>query len=391
VVKKNLKIAVVGGGGHVGLPLSLILAKKGFFVHIIDTDKAKIGLLQKGVFPFMEEGGPELLRAVKNKIAFSSDPSPIAKSDVVILTIGTPVDDHLNPDLIPVYKSIDALKPYLRNGQVIILRSTLYPGTSEAIGLRLKQDGFRIGISFCPERIAQNVALRELEELPQIISGSDARALSVAKRVFSAIAPETLELSLTEAELAKLFTNSWRYIKFAVANQFYMMAEGQGLDFYKIRNAMMHRYKRAADFPSAGFAAGPCLFKDTMQLAAYTRQTFQLGNAAMLLNETLPEFLVDYAKRKYKLAGKKVGILGMAFKADSDDFRGSLAFKLRRLLVHEQAKVFCTDPFVSNPSFTSLETVLKCDVIFIGCPHTPYRKVNLKGKKVIDCWGFLKK
>ncbi len=392
MAKKNLQIAVVGGAGHVGLPLSLLLAKKGFAVTAIDTDKNKINLLQKGVFPFMEGGGPEMLKSLKGAdLSFTSQPAALAKSDAIILTIGTPTDIHMNPDLAMVYKSIDELKPYLRSGQVIILRSTLFPGTSEHIATALKLDGYRVGVSFCPERIAQNMALKELQEFPQIISASDKRSLEVARKVFSSFAPELIELSLTEAELAKLFTNAWRYIRFAVANQFYMIATGKGFNFAKIREAMMRNYKRAADFPQAGFAAGPCLFKDTMQLAAYTRQNFNLGNAAMLINETLPDFLVEQAKRTTSLAGKRVGILGMAFKPDCDDFRDSLAYKLRRLLVHENAKVLCTDPYIQNPTFTTLENVLKCDVIFIGCPHAVYKKIKLKGKKVIDCWGFVPK
>lgn len=392
MAKKNLKIAVVGGAGHVGLPLSLLLAKKGFSVVSIDTDRTKINLLQKGVFPFMEEGGPEMLKSLKDsQLTFTSEHRELASSDVIILTIGTPTDIHLNPDLTLVYKSVEELKPFLRRGQVIVLRSTLFPGTSDHIATALKLDGYQVGVSFCPERIAQNRALHELQEFPQIISGSDKRSLDVARRVFSSFAPELIELSLTEAELAKLFTNAWRYIRFAVANQFFMIATGKGMDFYKIRDAMTRHYKRAADFPQAGFAAGPCLFKDTMQLAAFTRQNFNLGNAAMLINETLPDFLVEQAKRKTTLAGKKVGILGMAFKPDCDDFRDSLAYKLRRLLVHENAKVFCTDPYIQNPRFTTLENVLKCDVIFIGCPHAVYKKIIWDKKKVFDCWGFVRR
>jgi len=189
--------------------------------------------------------------------------------------------------------------------------------------------------------------------------------------------------------LAKLFTNTWRYFRFAVANQFYMVAESKGLDFYRIRDAMTRNYPRAADFPGAGFAAGPCLFKDAMQLEAFHRQNFALGHSAMLINETLPEFLVDQAKRQYRLAGARVGILGMAFKADNDDHRESLAYKLRRLLTYENATVLCTDPFIQNPAFLPLEEVLtSAEVLFIGCPHSAYRSIDWTGRSVVDCWGM---
>lgn len=392
-----LRIAMVGGGGHVGLPLSLVLADKGFAIRVIDCDGRKIEALKEGVFPFLEEGGPELLtRLLQEKsteqLLFTTDSALVADSDVVILVVGTPVDEHMNPSLGPVYTVIEQIKPYLRDGQVAILRSTLFPGTSEKIRAALEEAGLKVGVCFCPERIAQGYALRELQEFPQIISGSNPAALAVARTVFSSLAPKLVELSMTEAELAKLFTNAWRYIKFAVANQFYMIAAEKGLDFYHIREAMVHDYERAADFPFAGFAAGPCLFKDTMQLAAYNRQNFALGNSAMLLNETLPDFLVERAKLSYSLKGMKVGILGMAFKPDNDDKRESLAYKLRKLLLYESAVVLCTDPYIQEQGFVSLETVLNsCELLFIGCPHRAYRSISFDKHHVIDCWGMVRK
>lgn len=392
-----LRIAVVGGGGHVGLPLSLSLADKGFPVTIIDCDAAKIEALKRGEFPFVEEGGQELLSTLLRQPApralrFSTESREVSAADAVILVVGTPVDEHMNPDLGPVHAVIGQIKPFLRDGQVLILRSTLFPGTSEKIRTELEGEGLKVGICFCPERIAQGYALRELRELPQIISGSNAAALAVARSVFSALTAKLVELSMTEAELAKLFTNSWRYIKFAVANQFYMIAVEKGLDFYRIRDAMVQDYGRAADFPFAGFAAGPCLFKDTMQLAAYNRQHFALGHAAMLLNETLPDFLVERAKSAYTLNGLRVGILGMAFKADNDDKRESLAYKLRKLLVYENATVLCTDPYIQDPGFVPLETVLSsCELIFIGCPHSAYRSIKFDKQHVIDCWGTVRR
>ncbi len=386
-----MRIAVVGGGGHVGLPLSLILVDCGFEVVIIDTDAAKIEKLKQGCFPFLDQGGPELLKKHMDnpRLRYSTVPAPIKECDVVILTVGTPVDEHLNPRLNSVYGVIDDMRQYLAPGQVMILRSTLFPGTSEVIHNRLKAWGLDVGVCFCPERVAQGKAVEECRKLPQIISGSDARSIAVARGIFSSFGIEVIELSMTEAELAKLFTNTWRYFRFAVANQFYMVAESKGLDFYRIRDAMTRNYPRAADFPGAGFAAGPCLFKDAMQLEAFHRQNFALGHSAMLINETLPEFLVDQAKRQYRLAGARVGILGMAFKADNDDHRESLAYKLRRLLTYENATVLCTDPFIQNPAFLPLEEVLtSAEVLFIGCPHSAYRSIDWTGRSVVDCWGM---
>jgi len=387
----TLKIAVVGGGGHVGLPLSLLLAEQGFAVTIIDRDVAKLDMLRQGHFPFMEEGGEALLQAAQRRqLTLTAEAKEIANCEVIILVVGTPVDEHMNPDLSTVHAVIADIRPHLRDGQVIILRSTLFPGTSEKIHAALQAKGRRVGVCFCPERIAQGQALRELREFPQIISGSDPAALAMARRIFSTLTPTLVELDMTEAELAKLFTNTWRYIKFAVANQFYTIAAEKGLDFYRIREAMMREYPRAVDFPQAGFAAGPCLFKDTMQLAAYNRQHFALGHAAMLVNETLPNFLVEQAKHRHRLSDLRVGVLGMAFKPNNDDPRESLAYKLRRLLLYENATVLCTDPYIKDPSFVLLETMLNsCKLIFIGCPHAVYRNLDFKGKDVVDCWGFV--
>ncbi len=389
--KDGFRIAVVGGGGHVGLPLSLLLVDSGFEVVIIDTDAAKLEKLQQGHFPFLDEGGPEMLKKHMGnpRLRYSSVPEPIRDCDAIILTVGTPLDEHLNPHLASVYDVIDQIRPYLRNGQVMILRSTLFPGTSQTIQRRLASWGLEVGVCFCPERIAQGKALEESRKLPQIISGSDARSMAVARRVFSSFAVEVIELEMTEAELAKLFTNTWRYLKFAVANQFYMVAEAKGLDFYRIRDAMTRHYPRAQDFPGAGFAAGPCLFKDAMQLEAFNRSNFALGHSAMLINETLPEFLVDQARRTHKLDGMRVGILGMAFKADNDDSRESLAYKLRKLLVYENATVLCTDPFIQDPAFLPVEKVLEsAQLIFIGCPHSAYRTIDWGGRAIVDCWGL---
>ena len=387
----DYRVGVVGGAGHIGLPLSLMLAQKGLRVAVIDKDSEKLKIIKEGVFPFMEEGGEELLQASKDfDIIYSNTYDVIAECDVIFLTVGTPIDEHLNPDLKTVFRSIEQIQSYLRDGQCLILRSTLFPGTSEKIYNKLKREGLDISVSFCPERIAQGLGLVELPEIPQIISGTDSRALEISRNIFSLLTKDILELSMTEAEVSKLFCNAWRYLQFAIANQFYIICEEKDLDFEKIRNAMMHHYSRMKNFPRSGFAAGPCLFKDTMQLAAYSRQSFSLGHNAMLINETLPDFLVGQAKKKTSLAGKKVGIIGMAFKPNNDDLRESLAYKLKRVLRYEDSIVYCTDPYVKDDRFVDLEEVLsQCEILFIGCPHDVYRSIRIRpDQELYDCWGM---
>ncbi len=168
-----------------------------------------------------------------------------------------------------------------------------------------------------------------------------------------------------------------------------MLAESYGLDFYRIYNAVTQEYPRMRAFARAGFAAGPCLLKDTLQLSAFSSNNFFLGHAAMLINEGLPNFIVTQL-RAGGLSKSTVAILGMAFKGDSDDNRSSLSYKLKKLLQDEDRKVVCTDPFVSDPTLVSLEEAVKqADVIILGAPHSLYRNLHFPtSKRVVDTWGF---
>jgi UDP-N-acetyl-D-mannosaminuronic acid dehydrogenase len=211
-------------------------------------------------------------------------------------------------------------------------------------------------VAFCPERIAEPTAMTELYSLPQLVSSRTERGKQRAAALFSRLTDEIIVLEPEEAELAKLFTNTWRYIKFAAANQFYMMANDRGLDFERIRSAVTHNYPRAADLPGAGFSAGPCLLKDTMQLAAFSDNKFALGHAAMLVNEGLPLCVVSQLEKRFDLRTMSVGILGMSFKAGSDDTRSSLSYKLRRVLRFKAKEVLATDPTPPRKSMTSTST-----------------------------------
>jgi len=254
---------------------------------------------------------------------------------------------------------------------------------------RIHERGRNIHIAFCPERIAEGKAIEELTSLPQIISAYDPVALGKVRELFSCIAPILIELDPLEAELAKLFSNSWRYLNFATSNQFYMLAESYGLDFYRIFDAVTYEYPRMRSFARAGFAAGPCLLKDTLQLSAFASNNFFMGHAAMLVNEGLPNFIVTQL-RASGLSQKTVAILGMAFKGDSDDNRSSLSYKLKKLLHVEARKVLCTDPFVSDHTFVSLEEAMEqAQVIILGAPHSAYRDLHFPdSKKIVDVWGF---
>jgi UDP-N-acetyl-D-mannosaminuronic acid dehydrogenase len=387
-------ITVVGGAGHVGIPLVLAFAEAGMTVNINDLNKATLATLQSGKLPFIEHGAaPLLTKALADKrLVFTSAPAAISRTGPVIVTIGTPVDEFLNPVPGPVQQCIDDLLPHLSDDQLIVLRSTVYPGTTDWLHDYLARLGRKNKIAFCPERVVQGYGIKELREMPQIISATTPEAEQEAVQLFKRIAPELVIVKPLEAEFAKLFNNAYRYIEFAATNQFYMIAKSAGVDYQAVMKAMKHNYPRAKSFPGPGFSAGPCLFKDTMQLAAYARNQFGLGHAAMQVNEGLVLQLVDDLKRNFDIASMTIGLLGMAFKAEIDDTRASLSYKLKRTLQMSARNVLTTDPFVTtDPSVLPLDKVVDdSDILILCTPHSAYKEADLKGKPVVDVWGFLK-
>lgn len=386
------KIVVVGGCGHVGLPLAMAFADQGCDVISYDLNPAAVSLVNDGKMPFLEPDSEAVMKRIRDAKTFSAstDPAVISQAEVLIVVIGTPVDEHLNPDAEAVPAAVAALGPYLRDGQLLILRSTVYPGVTKLVERRLSKLGHKVDIAFCPERIAEGKAFTELYSLPQIVSGCSEEAVERASEVFSFLTKQLVVTTPEEAELAKLFTNTWRYIKFAAANQFFMIANDYGIDFDKVRNAITFDYPRALDMPGPGFAAGPCLFKDTMQLAAFNNNNFTLGHASMMVNEGLPLYLVSKMEEKFDLSTITVGILGMAFKSESDDIRSSLSYKLRRILRFKADEVLCADPYVTDDSslISQEEVIRRSDVLVIGAPHNSYKGLSV-ATPVIDVWNLL--
>jgi UDP-N-acetyl-D-mannosaminuronic acid dehydrogenase len=384
-------ICVVGGAGHVGLPLSIVFASKGKRVRIYDIDHQALDVIARGAMPFMERGAQPLLdeALASGRLELTPNPAAVAGVPTVILTVGTPIDEFLNPTLRYIKTCLDTLLPYLSDGQLLVLRSTVYPGVTEWLSKYLAQNGKNVLVAFCPERIVQGQAIEELQTLPQIVSGISPAAEDAAAELFRTIAPSIVRLTPTEAEFAKLFCNAFRYIEFAVANQFYMMTTAAGVDYYRIIEGLQRDYSRAKGIPSAGLAAGPCLFKDTMQLAAFSKNQFSIGYSAMLVNEGLPSFLVEQLRQQHPLETMTVGLLGMAFKADNDDRRSSLSYKLKRLLAFHAGTVLTTDPHVKDdPDLVPLDQVLeRSDILVLCVPHSAYRELDVAGRTVVDVWN----
>jgi UDP-N-acetyl-D-mannosaminuronic acid dehydrogenase len=370
-----------------------VLAEQGLRVNVNDLNLATLECLKAGRLPFIEYGGaPLLTKALTEKrLVFTSSPSEISRKGPVIVTIGTPIDEFFNPVRRAVQDCIDSLLPYMSDGQLLVLRSTVFPGTTDWVDSYLKRHGRKINVAFCPERIVQGYGVGELKEMPQIVSGTSMQAAEEAAALFRPLVKEIVFVTPMEAEFAKLFSNAYRYIEFATTNQFYLIAKSAGLNYQNILRAMKHNYPRAKNVPRPGYAAGPCLLKDTLQLSAFARNQFSLGHAAMMVNEGLVMHVIDDLRQKHDLTSMTVGLLGMAFKAEIDDIRASLSYKFKKMLAPLVQEVLTTDPYVTSDSalLPIEEVVARSDLLILCTPHLCYKDADLKGKPVVDVWSFL--
>src|SRR3989344_6020102 len=337
------KIAVIGVG-RVGLPLAIFFADKGHTVWGLDVDAQKLSFISKGKMPFMEEGAEVLLKKYLNKsLRFSTDYSKIADCDVIILTLGTPVDENMNPSMVQIDNALNSARDYFKADQLLILRSTVSPGTTAYVKSYLNdipkiEVGRNFFLAFCPERIAEGRSLVELNQIPQIVGGVDRLRTQKASGFFKNLGIEVNASDDISAELSKLFTNMYRYINFAIANEFMILAGNHNRDIYKIVDLVNKNYKRGG-LALPGLTGGPCLFKDGFFLVGDVPYT-DLITSSWKINESIPLYLIKKIRERTKLEGKKAVILGLAFKSEIDDIRESLAFKVKKALERERAKVF---------------------------------------------------
>ena len=385
-------LCVVGGAGHVGLPFALVFANHGLNVAIYDINQSALDTISKGIMPFLETGAEPVLKSVlsQGNLVLSSNVEIIRQSKTIVITIGTPVDEFLNPVFSGIRKSFEFFLPYFHPEQLLILRSTLYPGTTQWLERWLESQNRPMMVAFCPERLVQGEGIKEIELLPQIISGTTPRAERAALDFFKVIAIEIVILTPKEAEFAKLFSNAYRYISFAIANQFYMITTSANIDYERVMKGVKYHYPRLEGLTGAGFAAGPCLFKDTMQLNAFANNSFFLGQAAMNVNEGLILYIAERLSGKYDLQNMTIGLLGMAFKPNNDDIRSSLSYKMKKIMKFRAKNVLTTDPYVTeDPELFPLEEVIgKSDLIILCVPHKQYKTLNIEDKPLIDIWGY---
>lgn len=380
-------ISIIGGLGHVGLPLGIYFAHKGKKTLLIDKNKNNSKIVKKGLLPFKEDiNGINLKKLIKSNIKVSLNLSDISKSKFIIIALGTPVNQKGIPETKPFIYIVKKIIDLMNKDQILVIRSSVYPGLIDEI-IKIASKKKIKNIAYCPERISQGNSINELKTLPQVISTYDKFTENEVSKLFKIISPKIIKAQVKEVELMKLFTNSWRYILFGISNEFFMISKKFGLNYENIRKIMIDDYPRAKNIPTAGFASGPCLHKDTIQLSHYLGDNFLFGNAAKKINQNITKFILKEIQKNTNLKNKIVGILGMAFKANNDDMRDSLSLKLKKELKNKCKLIYCSDEYINSKNFVSKDFLIKkSDIIIIGSPHKQYKKLKLKNKKIINIW-----
>ncbi len=382
--KFSIKKLAVIGIGRVGLPLSLVLANEGFEVTGVDRDESRLNSLLQGKVPFLEEGADEILKKVygtKFHIVHEEGfAGMLPNMDAIILTLGTTIDNTLSPSISQVTDFFAKFETLFRKDQLIVLRSTVSPGTTEFIKNFLKNRvGLEVGkdifLAYCPERIAEGHAIKELYEIPQAIGTFDEASKIAATSIFKKLTNDILYTDPLSAELSKLYCNMYRYIDFAIGNEFMLIADSHGRNIYEILKLVNDGYKRGG-VKSPGFTAGACLVKDGFFLMDKSPY-LDLVTAAWRVNESIPGFLIEKLKREYGgVANKKVAVLGLGFKKNTDDTRYSLSLKLQNYLVNEGAIITIHDPYIKSQSID--EALKDAEVVILAVNHDVFKKLDLK-------------
>jgi UDP-N-acetyl-D-mannosaminuronic acid dehydrogenase len=370
--------AAIVGLGRIGLPLALSLADRGLEVIGVDKDRTRLDTVAAGQMPFDETGTQELLERVlpQERLKLTDAIADAAAADFIVLTLGTPAHLHLEIDISQIRSVVDDLLPLLREGQTLILRSTVAPGTTDWLAGYVEQRrGFSAGEDFfvahVPERIAVNRFLDEISTLPTIVGGVGAGSGAKAAELFDVFGAEIRQTSPVEAELAKIWTNIYRYVTFAIPNLLMMEAEQYGANVFNVIDLINRDYPRGG-IAAPGLTAGTCLRKDF----AFSEERSSAPGmllAVSRVHETMPRFIVDGLRRRLgSLRDRKIAVLGLTFKRDSDDLRDSLSSKLIRLLERDLAHVSRHDPHVPAES-EPLETALAgADAVVVATNHSAF-------------------
>ena len=395
------KVSIIGAGGHVGLPLSLVVSASGFDVSGVDVDSERVSDLMKGHVPFVEDGAEELLKQElqSGRLRYTTGFDSMLNASVIIVIIGTPIDENQNPNLDTLLQFFESHSRKIQKGQLIILRSTVSVGTTRFVkkrievltGLTESEDFYLV---FAPERVMQTKGIFEVSNLPQLVGSFSDAGFKKAENFFKAfVKSDCIQLSPKEAEIGKLITNMSRYIGFAMANEFYIICDKYGINAHKVIGAANLDYPRL-DIPKPGpNVSGPCLYKDGFFLLEHVEFP-ELIRTAFTINEGIPSYLVSKIYDAHPDI-KKVAILGMTFKSNCDDTRHSVSYRLKKKLKHLYLEVVEVDPYVAD--WEDLSGLNGIDALFLMTPHREFtdfsrikNSINNPNCVIIDMWNFWK-
>lgn len=381
-----MKVAVVGAAGHVGFPFSLVVADAGHDVIGIDINQHMCALLNGGVIPYIEYGAPEVFDRVRKnqKIWFTPDSSEIIDCDIIAIMMGTPVDGEGNPRLDDILDFVENdLASFMKSGSLVILRSTVSPGTTEIIRKVIEREtnlveGQDYHLVFCPERVAQAHGIQESRKFPQLIGAFSESSFKIAEEFFSSFVDNVcFHLTPREAEVGKLITNMYRYVSFALANEFYMIADKQGVDIHKVINAANYEYGRMAVPLPGPNVGGPCLFKDGKFLLTDIHFS-DLIQTSFHINEGMPDYVFNRIRDRNKNLNR-ILVLGLAFKADCDDTRNSLSYKFMKVCKKNGVDAQAIDPYVAANNLSPDEIdKSKYDAVVLMTPHTKFKEQHME-------------
>ena len=377
---KNNNISIIGGAGHIGLPLAVTFAQKKFIVNIIDKNKKALNLIKKNIIPFREnnlEG--KLKKSLKKNIFLTSDFKYLKNSKYIIVCIGTPVDKNQKPIVKDFFNIMQFIKNNTNEKQLIIIRSSVYPGFVNFLSKKFKMKN----LFYCPERITQGNSIDELPKIPQIISGIDKKNIDLINKLFKKICKFIINCEIIEAELAKIFSNVFRYINFSIPNEFFLISNKYKANFNNVLKVMKFKYPRCKSLAYQGFIGGPCLEKDLLQLKYFNRES-KLLNGSLSTNKKLLDYIMSEIKKIKNYKSKTIGILGLGFKPENEDLRGSVPIKIYKKLKKMKLKLIATDPYAKIPNLVNVKIFKKrADIVIKGTIHKEYENIKFLNKTIV--------
>jgi UDP-N-acetyl-D-mannosaminuronic acid dehydrogenase len=389
IQNKSAKIAVVGLG-YVGLPVAALLAEKSFQVLGFEIKANRVDLINQGISPIegKEPGLAEMIERVvgSGRLRATMDFKGISDCDMVLVNVETPVNDQTYHEYQALRAAVSSVGNNIRKGALVVIESTIMPGTMEKIVLPLLQEmsGMQVGKDFylgnCPERVMPGKLLSNLANLSRVVGGDTSETAAVMKKFYAYIVDADIdETDWITAELVKTAENAYRDVNIAFANEVAKICETLGADVWRVRELVRKSPGREMLMPGSG-VGGHCIPKDPWLLVSSVRDTdldLELIPTARKINTSMPAHLMALLKEQAgEISEKKILLLGYAYLEESDDIRNSPAAALAKLLEEAGAQVVIHDPFV--PEFTGdiYQAAKDCDAALIITGHSAYAEMD---------------